>query len=100
MSRPIVVTACMSGSSESWGPQQHPHPWHCCAGGGAVHSIKSRQSLFHPGRKAKPPVATVGRATGAGFGPDASNISGAKIRYLGRYVDQPPIPHAASIKPL
>jgi len=25
MSRPIVVVACMSGSSESWGPQQHPH---------------------------------------------------------------------------
>src|SRR6476619_2877141 len=43
MSRPIVVTACMSGSSESWGPQQHPHPWHCCAGGGAVHSIISGQ---------------------------------------------------------
>src|SRR3989442_10793362 len=41
MSRPIVVTACMFGSSESWGPQQHPHPWHFRAGGGAVHSIKS-----------------------------------------------------------
>jgi hypothetical protein len=25
MSRPIVVIACMFGSSESWGPQQHPH---------------------------------------------------------------------------
>jgi len=35
------VTACMFGSSESWGPQQHPHPWHFRAGGGAVHSIKS-----------------------------------------------------------
>src|SRR5215472_2437522 len=31
----------MLGSSESWGPQQHPHPWHFRAGGGAVHSIKS-----------------------------------------------------------
>src|SRR5215831_15148982 len=31
----------MFGSSESWGPQQHPHPWHFRAGGGAVHSIKS-----------------------------------------------------------
>src|SRR5262249_23567771 len=29
------------GSSESWGPQQHPHPWHFRAGGGAVHSINS-----------------------------------------------------------
>src|SRR6266576_1394462 len=36
-----VETACMFGSSESWGPQQHPHPWHFRAGGGAVHSIKS-----------------------------------------------------------
>src|SRR5215468_11940372 len=32
------------GSSESWGPQQHPHPWHFRAGGGAVHSIKSGHS--------------------------------------------------------
>jgi hypothetical protein len=31
----------MLGSSESWEHQQHPHPWHSCAGGGAVHSIKS-----------------------------------------------------------
>jgi hypothetical protein len=22
------------------GPQQHPRPWHSCAGGGAVHSIR------------------------------------------------------------
>src|SRR6266511_452123 len=35
----------MFGSSESWGPQQHPHPWHFRAGGGAVHSIKS--GLMH-----------------------------------------------------
>src|SRR5262249_41265927 len=41
ISRPMVVTACMFGSSESWGPQQHPRPWHFRAGGGAVHSIKS-----------------------------------------------------------
>src|SRR5580704_15043937 len=25
---------------QSWEPQQRPHPWHRCAGGGAVHSIK------------------------------------------------------------
>jgi hypothetical protein len=31
----------MIGSSESWEHQQHPHPWHSCAGGGAVHSIIS-----------------------------------------------------------
>src|SRR5258708_23103222 len=43
MSRPIVVTACMFGSSESWGPQQHPYPWHFRAGGGAVHSIRTRR---------------------------------------------------------
>src|SRR5271163_5115632 len=42
MSRPIVVIACMPGSSESWELQQHPHLWHSRAGGGAVHSIKSR----------------------------------------------------------
>jgi hypothetical protein len=29
----------------------------------------------------------------------SKNISRAKIGYLGRYVDQPPMPHAASIKP-
>ena len=27
------------------------------------------------------------------------NISGPKVGYLRRYVDQPPMPHAASIKP-
>src|SRR5258708_19448041 len=43
MSRPIVVTACMFGSSESWGPQQHPHRWHFRAGGGPVHSIRTRR---------------------------------------------------------
>src|SRR5262249_25350768 len=36
----MVVIVCMFGSSESWGPQQHPCPWHFRAGGGAVHSIK------------------------------------------------------------
>src|SRR5262245_49521762 len=41
ISRPIVLTACMIGSSESWGPQQHPLSWHSRAGGGAVHSINS-----------------------------------------------------------
>src|SRR5262249_43022365 len=41
ISRPMVVTACMFGSSESWGPQQHPPPWHFRAGAGAVHSINS-----------------------------------------------------------
>ena len=41
MSRPIVVTACMIGSSELWEHQQHPHPWHLRACGGAVHSINS-----------------------------------------------------------
>ena len=44
MSRPIVVTACISGSSESWSPQQQPRPWHLRAGGGAVHSIMNRHS--------------------------------------------------------
>src|ERR1700694_1471607 len=41
MSKPIVVIVCMALSSESWEPQQRPHPWHRCAGGGAVHSINS-----------------------------------------------------------
>src|SRR6266403_1771390 len=44
MSKPIVVIVCMVRSSESWEPQQRPHPWHRCAGGGAVHSIKLRHS--------------------------------------------------------
>jgi hypothetical protein len=30
---------------ESWEPQEPPHPWHSRAGGGAVHSIKSRREL-------------------------------------------------------
>src|SRR4029077_20962421 len=41
MSKPIVVIVCMARSSESREPQQRPHPWHRCAGGGAVHSINS-----------------------------------------------------------
>jgi len=32
----------MGSSSESWEPNQHPHPWHSRAGGGAVHSINRR----------------------------------------------------------
>src|SRR5450631_4116685 len=47
MSKPIVVIVCMARSSESWEPQQRPHPWHRCAGGGAVHSIRNGiASLF------------------------------------------------------
>jgi hypothetical protein len=30
----------------SWEPQQRPHPWHRCAGGGAVHSINSGSHLI------------------------------------------------------
>src|SRR6516165_6058452 len=41
MSRPTVI-ACMFSSSDSWELQQHPRLWHSRAGGGAVHSIKSR----------------------------------------------------------
>ncbi len=40
MSRPIIVIICV-GSSESWEPEQRPHPWHSRAGGGAVYSIIS-----------------------------------------------------------
>src|SRR4029453_15364337 len=40
MSRPIVVIACMFGSSESWGLNSTHIEWHFRAGGGAVHSIK------------------------------------------------------------
>src|SRR5258705_12523699 len=50
MSKPIVVIVCMVRSSESWEPQQRPHPWHRCAGGGAVHSITNglmRRSKRH-----------------------------------------------------
>src|SRR5262249_7004222 len=41
MSRPTVI-ACMFSSSDSWELQQHPRLWHSRAGGGAVHSIRSR----------------------------------------------------------
>src|SRR4029077_5795503 len=44
MSKPIVVIVCMARSSESREPQQRPHPWHRCAGGGAVHSINNGHS--------------------------------------------------------
>src|SRR5450631_2603786 len=50
MSKPIVVIVCMARSSESWEPQQRPHPWHRCAGGGAVHSIRKR--LVHRSKRA------------------------------------------------
>src|SRR2546430_3704807 len=45
MSRPIVVIVCMDSSSESWEPQQRPHPWHSRARGGAVHIIMN--GLMH-----------------------------------------------------
>jgi hypothetical protein len=35
----------MDSSSGSWGSYRHPHPWHSCTGGGAVHSINCRHSL-------------------------------------------------------
>jgi hypothetical protein len=51
MSRSIVVIVCMDSSSESWGTQWHPHPWHSRAGGGAVRSINCRRSLALPRRR-------------------------------------------------
>jgi hypothetical protein len=44
LSRPMVVSVCMIGSSESWGLNSTPNPWHSCAGEGAVHSINSGHS--------------------------------------------------------
>src|SRR5213083_1091329 len=55
MSRPIVVTACMFGSSGSWGPYQYPHPWHPRAG------WRSRPQHH---KRSYPPVAPV-HAAGA-----------------------------------
>src|SRR6516225_2473300 len=40
----------MFSSSESWELQQHPRLWHPRAGGGAVHSIKSRH-MHHSNRR-------------------------------------------------
>src|SRR5260370_24620181 len=60
MSRPIVVIVCMDSSSESWEPQQRPHPWHSRAGGGAVHSImnglmrRSKRHLYSITLSARP----------------------------------------------
>src|SRR5215813_11445094 len=42
ISRPIVEIDCIGCSSESWEPQTTPTTWHPRAGGGAVHSIRSR----------------------------------------------------------
>src|SRR6266508_2150659 len=39
------------------GPQQHPHPWHFRAGGGAVHSIKSGHSMTSSAR----PSSVIGK---------------------------------------
>src|SRR5215470_12356968 len=52
MSRPTVLTACIAWLLRIVGPQQHPHPWRSCAGGGAVHSINS-------GRNARPILASL-----------------------------------------
>src|SRR5258706_16464446 len=57
MSKPIVVIVCMVRSSESWEPQQRPHPWHRCAGGGAVHSINNGQ----PAALSRPSQRVAGR---------------------------------------
>jgi hypothetical protein len=45
------MIACMFSSSESWELQQHPRLWHPRAGGGAVHSIKSRHSALRKERR-------------------------------------------------
>src|SRR6267154_5449449 len=60
MSKPTVVIVCMTRSSESWEPQQRPHPWHSRAGGGAVHSImnglirRSKRHLYSITLSARP----------------------------------------------
>src|SRR5271154_5235228 len=61
MSRPIVVIACMPGSSESWELQQHPHLWHSRAGGGAVHSIISGCRALKIAMSALPPTTDIDR---------------------------------------
>src|SRR5204863_1753280 len=48
MSRPIVVTVCMDSSSESWEPQQRPHPWHSRAG---WRSRPQHQKLINAGQQ-------------------------------------------------
>jgi len=53
--KPIVVTVCMLGSSESWEPQQAPLDGIPVPGRGAVHSIKSR--LMQPQQEASPAAA-------------------------------------------
>src|SRR5262245_50526029 len=39
-----TIIACITWLLRIVGPQQHPHPWRSCAGGGAVHSINSGPS--------------------------------------------------------
>jgi hypothetical protein len=50
ISRPIVVTACMASSSESWDPYRRLHLLYSRAGGGAAHCIKS--GLTHRSNRA------------------------------------------------
>src|SRR5215831_6931023 len=77
MSRPIVVTACMFGSSESWGPQQHPHAWHFRAGGGAVHSIKSGHS--HCSKKHGYSITSSARAMRLGGYVETDRFGGGEV---------------------
>src|SRR5713226_1782379 len=96
MSRPIVVTACMAQSSESGHPLGDHGLWHLRAGGGAVHSIKSRHSTggsdgVH--RAWRPPenmltrlLSAVARYQGRSFHAYAVSTQGGEISLSLRFV--------------
>src|SRR6266508_3082244 len=70
----------MFGSSESWGPQQRPHPWHFRAGGGAVHSIKT--GIMQRSKRQKEIVAALHSVTSSAR---PSSDSGTVRESVGAY---------------
>src|SRR5271169_2356895 len=74
MSRPIVVVACMIGSSVSWEPQQHPLLWHSRAGGALYpssrHTDVDKAAIIMPDRIYPGP-----KRWDSGVGPVAEQVS-------------------------
>src|SRR5215467_2040673 len=89
----------MFGSSESWGPQQHPLQWHFRAGGGAVHSIKSGPT--HRSKNIRYSITSSARASSVGGTSMPSAFAALRLMansYLVRGVDGQLIRPSRSLK--
>jgi hypothetical protein len=74
---------CITGSSESWEPWQHPHPWHSRARGGAVHGIKGGHHRVTQSARKRGRVPAVSRDRGYfGFIRPPSTLRAARYREL------------------